>query len=187
MGRLDDASAENVTSAAVKRSPSRYGRPSPSRVTIASQSLKPLARGHADPPLHRRRRADELGERRRRQHEQAGRRRRDDRGGPDVTEAGAPVERRQLAEEVARPEILDALAVALDLDRAADDRVEVARPVPAFDDGVAAEHAQLLRRPHDEVESGLLQVREKRDRANGILVELARLTPAADDVGALVG
>ena len=152
-----------------------------------------LARDAVDGALELGVRADELVEDVTRDAQQAHVGRGDHRRESRIAEAAPPVERRQLAEELARPELADALGADADVDGPGENDVEVLRHLPLRDDRLAAsasrqlgrlgEPLQLVRRSERKIgrrlEVGDAGVGAREPAAPDVRVALVRLAPSA--------
>src|SRR3954471_7831482 len=112
--------------------------------------------------------------------------RRDHRREPRVPEPGPPLERRELAEEVAGAEVAEVLAVAPDRRRPVEQDVEVARRLPPADDLLARRGGHGPRGPRDTLELRGVQRGEERQRRDPLGTDPPALEPGAGGDGMAV-
>src|SRR3954452_11374872 len=105
---------------------------------------------------------------------------------PRVPEPGPPLERRELAEEVAGAEVAEVLAVAPDRRRPVEQDVEVARRLPPADDLLARRGGHGPRGPRDTLELRVVQGGEEPRRREPLGPDPAALEPGVGGDGMAV-
>src|SRR5438093_5404638 len=153
-------------------------RPSRDLASPSSHPGKTRADRSTDRRAHARRIANELVEELARQDERTNIGRREHRGETRIGEARAPLERRELTEEVPRAHVVDRVTVLKDTGRAVDDHVELATDVPLLDDRGAGRYANLARHACHAFEVARTESREQRETLDRGRIHTWRSEPA---------